>query len=504
MDARLIGIHLRDNDGPRYQQIFDQVAERVRNGTLPAGFRLPPSRALAEILAVHRNTVVRAYAELQQAGFIECGVGRGTFVLPQARAGAVAPPLDDAGLPWETLTSGAARTSAMRSIGRLARAPVPRGVIRLSGMQPPEELLPHELLRRCLDHVLQTVGPKALGYAPRDGVLRLRMAIVEDLARQGVPARVEDLLITTGSQQALDLLGRALIEPEEPLLVQQATYTGAIQVFSSAGARLISVPSDGEGPSLGALDRLAIRARGFYLMPNHCNPTGEEISEARRRELCRWARQRNVPLIEDDYAADLVLDDHPPVPAMRSLDGEVIYVGTYSKKLIPALRIGFIVCPPGLKPELVSLKHSFDLGSSTLMQFALAEFLDRGYMAAHLNTLRRVYRTRRAALVDALRQHLPKEIRFRVPRRGLTLWLDLPEGVRSEEVFEEAMRHRVLVSPGMLHRSDGEAAGIRLTFCSEKSEHLVEGARRLGAALTEVLKTHESDRDDRRPAIGIV
>ena len=511
MHATLLGLSLESNGAPLYQQIFDQVADRVRTGTLPAGFRLPPSRALAQALQVHRNTVVQAYAELQQAGFVESAVGRGTFVLSQKPAGPSRPESGmsslggiSPGLPWDALTT-TSRSDAIRSFGRLLRAQVPPDVIRLNGMQPPDELLPHELLGRCLDHVLQTVGPKALGYGPRDGVLALRTAIVGDLARQGVPARPEDVLITTGSQQALDLLGRALIEPGQPLLVQEATYTGAIQLFTAGGARLVSVRSDGQGPSLAALESLAIRPRALYLMPNHCNPTGEEISEARRVELCSWGRTRGVPIIEDDYAADLVLDDHPALPAMRCFDGEVIYVGTYSKKLIPALRMGFIVCPPGLKPHLESLKHAFDLGSSVLMQYALAEFLDRGYMAAHINALKRVYRQRRAVLCESLQAYLPSELSFRIPRRGLSIWVDLPEGIRSEEVFEEALRHhRVLVSPGSLHRSDGEVPGIRLTFCTEEPARLREGARRLGSALSSLLRNHPSRRDDPRPAVGIV
>jgi DNA-binding transcriptional MocR family regulator len=363
-------------------------------------------------------------------------------------------------------------------------------------MQPSADLLPDRLIRRCFDHVLQTLGARALGYGPVEGLTSLRELIVTDLARQGVPAHVDDVIITTGSQQALDLVARALIGPSDTFLVDAATYGGAINVFTLAGARLVAVPSDGEGPELPALERLTrAGAKGLYLMPNCNNPTGAEISAARRKNLVAWSQRAGVPLIEDDYGSDLWLGERLPPPALRSLSGDVLYMGTFSKKLVPALRIGFIVCPRALRSTIVAIKQAIDLGTSLLLQHVLAEFLDRGYLRAHLGRTLPEYRARRDALEQSLARHLPTGMKWRRPERGLVLWLPLPAGFDSEQVFEEAQRRGVLVGPSALYEVEARAErGLRLTFCSEPPERLALGGKRLGEALRAISKEQRCSR----------
>ena len=489
--ARSIGITLDASSAkPLYQQIASSIATRIRSGALPAGYRLPPTRSLATELATHRNTVVRAYEELVEAGLTVSVVGRGTFVAEHTPARETAAEQRGGELPWGSLVSRAAAAEPLRRVDRLARSVIAGDTVNLTRMQPPRDLLPHDQMRRCLDHVLRTLGPRALGYAPREGVPRLRELVANQLVRDGVPATAESVMITTGSQQALDLLARALIDPGDTFLVDESTYSGAINILAAAGARLVGVPSDEQGPELATLARLVQSgAKGFYLMPNCGNPSGRTISFERRRQLVDWSRTAGVPLIEDDYGADLMLDGLPPPPAMRTLDGEVVYVGTFSKKLIPALRVGFMVCPDALQTHLVPLKHAMDLGTSALLQHALAEFLERGYLAAHLRRIQPAYRARRDALVAALREHLPPAIHFDVPRTGLVIWLDLPPRLDPEVAFDVAQRHGVLVTPGTLNSATGggRRPGLRLTFCAEAEARLAEGGRRLGLALTKAL-----------------
>jgi GntR family transcriptional regulator/MocR family aminotransferase len=473
------------SDDPFYRQIFDQIVDRVRTGAFPAGYRLPPTRELARHLGTHRNTVVRAYEDLTSAGFVESTVGRGTFIanLPSPRAQVQA--VEAGRLPWASLLARAATAEALSRHDRLPRPPAGADPINMTRMQPSPDLLPDELLRRCLEHVFRVLGPRALGYAPRDGAPRLRAAIAADLARLGVPAAADDLVVTSGSQQALDLCVRALVNPGEPVLVDEATYSGVLNVISASGARPIGVPSDEHGPSLDALERLTRSgAKALYLMPNAHNPTGASISAERREALVAWSHRAGVPIIEDDYAADLELDGRTAAPAMRALDGDVIHIGTFSKRLAPALRAGFIVAPAPLRPRLVALKYTVDLGNSELLQQALAEFLERGYLTAHLGRSLPEYRARRAALEEALEKHLPRHLRWRRPEQGVALWLPLPPPLEPRAVFEEAQRRGVLVHPSTLNtveeRRDG---GIRLTFCAEAPARLVEGARRLGRAI---------------------
>jgi 2-aminoadipate transaminase len=470
---------------PLYKQIFEQIAARIRSNAFPAGFRLAPTRDLARELSTHRNTVVRAYVDLEHAGFVTSVVGRGTFVAPQRSPAPARAPAASGAMPWSSLLARTAVAEPLGRFGRLAARPSDKTAVNLTRMQPSADLLPHELLRRCIDHVLRTKGADTLSYAPADGLPRLRGLIAEDLARQGVPATAEDIVVTTGSQQALDLIARALVNPGDPFLVDPTTYIGALNLLTLAGARVLPIASDDEGPDLAALERHARSGvKGIYLMPNAHNPTTATTSAERRAALVAWSRQNSVPLIEDDYGADLSLDGDPSPPPMRALDGDVIYIGTFSKRLIPALRVGFIVCPKALKPTLVAIKHAMDLGTSVLLQYALAEFLERGYLRAHLNRTLPEYRARRDALERGLTAHLPRGMSWRSPSRGLVLWLPLSDRYQPEDVFEEARRRGVLVSPSTLQAVDDRSErGLRLTFCAEPSDRLILGARRLGEAL---------------------
>jgi DNA-binding transcriptional MocR family regulator len=505
MDQSL-GINLQPDHGPFYQQIFDQIVERIQNGAFSRGFRLPPTRSLAGRLGVHRNTVVRAYEALEDGGFIESTVGRGTFVRgASTRPTPVAPP-QNGGMPWASLMSRAADAEPLTRFHRLARRSTGAGGINLAGMQPPADLLPIDLFRRCMTHVMQTLDARALAYAPREGVPRLRESLAADLARQGVPARPEEILVTTGSQQGLDLLSRGLVNPDDPVMVETSTYAGALNIFTIAGARLVAVPNDAEGPDLAALERLTrSRAKAFYLMPDAQNPTGGTISTARRRALIAWSRRASVPLIEDAYVSDLWIDDSPQPVSMRALDGEVLHIGTFSKKLIPALRVGYVLHPESLGPRFTSLKHTMDLGNSALLQYGLAEFLERGYMAPHLERVRAEYRRRRDALVASLEKHLPKEISFLSPLAGYALFLPLPDEVSPMAAFEAAEREGVLVTPSTLNAvtRHGGGGGLRLTFCGEGPKKLAEGARKLARVLEDMLAMRRG-RAVGSPALGVI
>lgn len=499
---------------PLYRQIKEQLAARIASGALPPGARLPPSRALAAALSTHRNTVVRAFEELAQDGWISGQVGRGSFVLEQV-ADRLAEPVaayrsfppagertdrdEPEPMPWPSLLSRAVESEPLRRMQRLSGGGLYGDVVNLARMQASVDLLPHEDFRRCLDHVMATLGPEALGYAPGQGLERLRAAIARELAPGGIEVTAEDILVTTGSQQALDLVARALVDPGDVFLTEGRTYSGALNILTVCGADVVGVPGDDDGPVLdalnGLLQRRGRRIKGLYLMPSSRNPTGTSISEPRRRAIVEWSRRARVPLVEDDYGADLELEDGPTATPLRALDPDVFHVGTYSKKLIPALRVGFIVCPPAMRGPLTRLKHAMDLGTSTLLQHALAEFLERGLLTAHLGRVRAAYRERRDALARALQEALPEEVRFRPPARGVVMWLNLPTGADPELAFEAARAEGVLVSPGDVYTAmKPSPAGLRLTYCSEPPERLIEGAHRLGRALKKVLSRRHGAR----------
>jgi len=492
-----LGIRLDGtSDAPLYLQIAEQLRDRMRAGALPVGSRLPPTRALALALDTHRNTVVRAFELLTAWGLIDGHVGRGSYVAAP-RAPSPEPATSDDGRrapslpvasdpPWTALLSRAAQSEPLRRTQRLG-GPPSAGAINLASMQPSADLIPHEAMRKCLDHVLRTHAAAALSYAPSQGLERLRALVATELAGAGVHAGADDILITSGSQQGIDLIARALVNPGDMFLTEGRTYSGALNILTAAGADIIGVPSDADGPDLAALEPLPGlgQVKGFYLMPSSRNPTGTSISGARRQALVAWARRASVPLVEDDYGADLVLDESAPrPPSLRALWPEVLHLGTFSKKLMPALRVGFVVCPPALRGPLTSLKHAMDLGTSALLQHALAEFLDRGLLRAHLRTVNAAYRERRDALVDGLTGALPDDVTFQVPDRGVALWLSLPPGIDPEAAYQMARLEGVMVSPSTVYATMTPLpSGLRLTYCNEPPERLREGASRLGRAL---------------------
>ncbi len=491
-----IGIRLDPSNKqlPLHRQLFDEVVARIQARAFPPGYKLPATRALAETLGLHRNTVARAYAELEAAGFVSSTVGRGTFVEPVAATPDTAPAADGARPPleisWTALLSRAAQGDALSRAERQGRRIEQAGsTINLARMEPAAELIPETLLRRCFMHVLGGRGLKPLGYAPVEGTPMLREQIARDLVERGVPVRAEEVIVTSGSQQGLDLLARALLNPGDTLLVEPTTYAGAIDLFTLAGARLVAVPMDAEGPDLASLERLVRpEVKGLYLMPNAHNPTGRTLGAPRRRALIAWSRASGVPIIEDDYAAGIVLEDGEGPPHLRALDGDVIHVSTFSKRLAPALRVGYVVAPAALRPVLIGIKRVVDLGTSATMQLALGEFMERGYLRAHGSRMRQIYRTHRDALSRALREHLPAACTWQLPSHGVVLWVRLPDGVDPERIRAEAERRGVLVSPSHLFSVGARPEpAVRLIISAEPVERLVEGARRLGKAIEQVL-----------------
>ena len=487
------------SERPLYQQLFDGVAERIASGAFPAGYRLPPTRALSGELRTHRNTVVRAYRELHEAGFLASTVGRGTFVRDQGTpSSSMGRPQATSSLAWSNLLAERTSHEALQRVAKRAHRPLLGAAVDLSRMQPGPDILPWKQLARCIAFVLERNEGRALGYAPLEGAHSLRTQIALDLAKHGVPASEQDILVTSGSQQAIDLIARVLIDPGDTVLVQTPTYGGALQTFAAAGARVEGMANDSEGPLPPSHPRERVKL--LYLMPNHANPTGQSISETRRRELARWARERGIAILEDDYAGGLDLEGIPAPPALRALDGDVLYTASFSKRLIPAMRIGFIVAPEALRPHLASMQHASSLGSSLVLQLALAEMLERGWVTAHVTRTREIYRARRDALSGELERLLAGRMEVPRPPRGLTTWLSLPSSIELEALQEQTKREGVLVATGDLFASSRlistpETHGARLSFCFETEARLVEGARRFVRAFDAL---HRSPRSAQR------
>ena len=373
-------------------------------------------------------------------------------------------------------------------------------MISFAGGLPASEVFPTERFRDACCKVLENQSHFALQYGATEGYEPLREMIARHIARYGIKAKSENVLITSGSQQALDLIGKLLINPGDRVLVEAPTYLGALQAFSVYGADYLSVPSDEDGLRSDLLEKpLRSGPKFMYVLPNFQNPGGTTLSEGRRHELVLLADKYGIPIIEDDPYGQLRYEGEHLTPLVV-LDrenlrrdegysiGNVIYLSTFSKTLAPGLRLGWIVAPPEVISRLVQLKQGADLHSSTFVQIVAYEVARDNFLDEHVKLIRRVYRERRDVMFDALTQYFPPEVTWTRPKGGLFLWVTLPEGMDAQKLFEAALRENVAFVPGDCfyapngHQEEARRH-MRLNFSAAPPDQIREGIKRLSIAV---------------------
>ena len=391
------------------------------------------------------------------------------------------------------------KSSIIRELLRITQRPE---VISFAGGLPAPEVFPAERFRDACERVLSTQAATALQYGPTEGYRPLREFIVAQMARYGIIATVDNVLITSGSQQALDLIAKLLINRGDRILTECPSYLGALQAFSVFGAQYVTVPVDDEGLQTSQLES-ALRSgpKFMYILPNFQNPSGVTLSRERREELVWLSDKYGIPIIEDDpygqlrYEGDhispiVMLDRMAQENGGEYLLGNVIYLSTFSKVMAPGLRLGWIVAPPEVIGRLVQLKQSADLHTSMFTQMVGFEVARDGFLDEHVKTIRRVYRERRDAMLSALRECFPLEITWTQPRGGLFLWVTLPGEIDSAELLNAALRQHVAFGPGDPFYPEGDAGShMRLNFSNATPEQIREGIRRLSIAVEQKLET---------------
>ena len=426
-----IGLHVAP--GERRTSAADIVASvqrEIASGALPAGSRLPPVRALEKQLGLSKNTAQAAYDELVARGLVEAREREGVFVLAATRV-AAPPPIGAPPLP-------------LLIPPPMTRQDFPaRGVTALSTVFIDPELLPTDRIAECARSVLRERMPSqydAQGYPP------LREAIARRLNARGLEVEPEEIVVTTGSQQSLDIVARAL--STKRIALESPVYAYAKLLFESLGHQLIGLHLDPfSGIDLDRWDRaLAERPALAYLIPSFQNPTGYSYTSAELRGVLALAERHGVAILEDDWGSDM-LSDGEYRPMLRMLGGKrVLYVNSFTKKLLPSLRIGFIAAAPELVPTLVAMKRLSTLGNAWLTEAVVAEFLDRGYYDTHLQALQRALDVRYAACLAALDELMPEGVRWTRPGGGPTLWLELPPSVDYPALEAHLARRGIYVS----------------------------------------------------------
>lgn len=504
MDIRLD----REQATPLYRQIVEQVLAQIADGRLPHGTLLPPERTLAAHLQVNRSTIVSAYQDLVATGLVEARVGRGTWIseaenpapLPLSWSTLFSPTLDRLQLSGQGDFLGAVQLPGYRTTSSTRQQP--RSISLATGTPDPA-LFPVARFRQALDQAISDDTGDLFGYGLVQGVQALRTELVTWMARRGIRSTPERVVVLHGSQQGLDLLTRLFIEPGDAVVVETPTYLGALQVFRGAGARLLPITLDDEGPRIDLLAQLLSRHRPkfIYTLPTFQNPTGVTMSRQRRHALLDLAARHGIPIVEDDAYGELSYDaGATPPPPLATLDQHnlVIYVGTMSKVLLPGIRLGWLSAPPPVAEAIGIIRQTMDLHPNGPMQQALSIFLARGWLDEHLMLLRPAIRARRDRLLAALEALAPPGMTWNTPMGGNFVWARLPNELRATSLAIEAARQGVAFIAGeAFSPTGGERDALRLNFAGVPEEAITEAVRRLTVAIRRLTP---KDRLDNIPA----
>ena len=374
--------------------------------------------------------------------------------------------------------------SVIREILKVTEKP---GIISFAGGLPSSKTFPVSEFTAACTEVLTSEPQAALQYAASEGFAPLRQMVADRLPWNVDPDQV---LITTGSQQGLDLVAKILIDADSRVLVETPTYLGALQAFTPMEPEVMSVASDDEGIDIADLAAKvgsgASKARFLYVLPNFQNPTGRTMSEARRAALVAKAAELDLPLIEDNPYGDLWFDTPPPAPlTARNPDG-CIYLGSFSKVLAPGLRLGFIVAPKAVYPKLLQAKQAADLHSPGFNQRMIAEVMKDGFLDRHIPTIRALYKGQRDAMLAALKKDMPADVTWNSPLGGMFLWARLPEGMNAQDLLPKAVDKGVAFVPGAAFYNDhGDPRTMRLSFVTPDGDEIRRGVAALANAIAE-------------------
>ena len=369
--------------------------------------------------------------------------------------------------------------SAVREILKVAERP---DILSFAGGLPAPELFPVEAIARAHAEVLAHSGPAALQYSTTEGFLPLREWIADHLQHRGIPAKPDELLITSGSQQGIDLVARVFLDPGDVVLVESPTYLAALQAFAAYQVKLVAVPSDDDGMQVDKVAELieTHRPKLIYLVPSFQNPKGTTLPQSRRLELVKIAAEHQVAILEDDPYGELSFNGPPPRPIAAESHGNVLYLGTFSKTLAPGLRIGWIWGDPSVIRKATICKQAADLHTATLAQRATYQLLTKFDYAAHVAHICNVYAERCQTMLTALAEHT-SGCRWVTPTGGMFVWLQLPAGLNAAELLQTAIARKVAFVPGSAFfvehiRHDF----VRLNYSNQPPLSIVEGMRRFG------------------------
>jgi 2-aminoadipate transaminase len=462
---------------PLYLQLHERLREMILSGSLLTDYQLPSIRKLSEVLGVNTVTIVSAIKQLEKEGYVYSRLGSGTYVAALQGAGnrfSGSSTIQDELYHQEDLE--------LISSGQIK---IHEGTINFASATPTPDLFPVEDFKQALNEVLDRDMGNAFGYQDSQGYFPLRESICGLLGKSMVPCSPEYVQVISGSQQGIDIISKAFLREGDYVIAESPTYTGAIAVFKSRGAEIADVEILEGGPSLNILEYQLkkYKPRLIYTIPSYQNPTGYSYTAQKREGMLKLAEKYDTLIIEDDYISDLAFDGCgiPPLKALDKSD-RVILIKSFSKILMPGLRLGFMVVPPRLKSHILEAKHTSDISTSGLLQRAFDQYISKGMWDRHFSRMFQIYRERYETICTALDRHLPESVSYTKPGGGLSLWLNLPYGFPAGSLFKQCAANNVVFAPGRIFYSGSAAQklnNIRLSFAAVPAEQIEPGIRML-------------------------
>ena len=475
----------RDGDVSLTQQLVERFATAIDSGVLEPGEKLPPTRDLAAQVGVNHLTAARVYRKLAELGYVTASVGRGTFVRSLAPAGS-----SEYGDDWQVYALPQRELTYPEQVLADSFASAGEsGLISLAVGWPSPRLFPTEQIARITAEVFEEEGGDALSYLPAEGLWAFREQLAARGREAGWAEDADEIVVTSGAKQALNLVARATLEQDDVALIESPTFLGMLESLRLAGARVIGVPVDEDGLDVDTLERLLARheVKVVALQTACQNPTGRHLSEDRRRRLAELAVERNFFLLEDSVYADAHFEGDPVRPLRELAPAHVIYVNSLSKVVGGGLRAGWVAARGPVRDRIAMLKLEDDFHTPTLIQHIAARWLAAGAHDRHIAATLPFYRERRDALLAALERHLAGEYRADPPRGGHHVWVTLTRPLDERALYSEAARHGVSFTPGGAVTAERRSqTALRLSFSLLDPEELDEGVRRLARAIREV------------------
>lgn len=486
----LISINRMDKK-PVFRQVMDRIMELADSNALKPGDRLPSTRVLADNLGVNRSTVYKAYQELWSLGYLDSNPGSYSCIRKRARA--VYPPsassVDAAGFALKTNEASRSLAVSYAEDKRLQEYASRPGIIDLMPLAPDSRLFPVETFRKCMNHVLKHEGARLLNYGDPLGYKPLRDYVSARMLRHGISAGPEEIMITSGAQNGLDLLVKLLAGSQSNIIIENPTYARAIDIFRLNNISLRPLPINQNGLDLGDLEKSLGRDKPafIYTIPNFHNPTGATTSQAHRESLINICDRYKTLLVEDGFEEEMKYFGQAVLP-IKSMDqgGTVMYLGTFSKVLFPGLRIGWIVAHREYIKNLIPLQRAVTISGNMLDQAALCRFCDQGHYELHLKRMHRVYRKRMEAALSALKKYVdPEKAVYSRPKGGYTIWLRLMEpGLTEKEAVRRFYENGLVLLPGSSHFIEPpDKVYFRLSIGQSDVSEITEGVKRLGMSL---------------------